>query len=98
MRVRRSRLRRRGRIVVVVVRHVFHGIHLDLPRIVFRAHAQQGAEEGDSGPNLLVAVIGPGRHAGHLDAVSPGGTPGLVKSSGRRPVRALQRREKSGGF
>ena len=36
--------------------------------IVLLFHARQLFEEADRRPDLLVAVIAPGRHAGHLDA------------------------------
>ena len=32
-------------------------------------HAGQLFKKSDRGPDLLIGMVGPGRHAGHLDAV-----------------------------
>src|SRR5215469_12213845 len=37
--------------------------------ILLLAHARQLLEKGDRCPQLVIAVIAPGRHSGHLDAL-----------------------------
>src|SRR5215469_891553 len=45
-----------------------HARHHQVGILLF-AHARQLLEKADSRPQLVIAVIAPGRHAGHLDAV-----------------------------
>src|SRR6516164_3519587 len=53
---------------VMVVVAMRHARHHELG-IVLVTHVRQLFEKRDSCPQLFVAVIAPGRHAGHLDAV-----------------------------
>jgi len=66
-------------------RHVRH----HEPRIFLLAHCRQFPDERHGGPELRVAVIAPGRHPGHLDAVldDPEKLGGAVKRRGFGKVR-----------
>jgi hypothetical protein len=54
---------------VVILRGARRHVRHYKPRIVLLAHVRQLFEKRDRRPQLHVAVIGPGRHAGHFDGV-----------------------------
>ena len=72
----------------MVVSSLGYALHHQLCVILF-AHGGQPLEKTDRRPDFLVAVIAPGRHAGHLDAVfdGPEKLGRGVKLSGLRKIR-----------
>src|SRR6266850_4869695 len=70
MRAWRWRLGRRC-LSVIAAMGMAAGLHAlnDESGVLLRRHSRQLAQEGDGRPDLLIAVISPSRHAGHLDAV-----------------------------
>src|SRR5262249_51606315 len=55
-------------LAAVVRRAMRHARHHE-PGVVLLAHTRQLLDKRDGRPQLLVAVIAPGRHPSHLDAV-----------------------------